>query len=58
MTKFVPITPGGTVLMHLSSSTEPKAWAKLLVDAGHMPYKTIENFKKRGYVVEEIKAHS
>jgi hypothetical protein len=52
---FVPITPGGTVLMHLESKTEDEAWKKLLKDAAHMPYKTKENFQRRGYTVEEIK---
>jgi hypothetical protein len=52
--KFVPMTPGGTALMHLASPTEKAAWLKLLRDAAHMPYKTQANFKKRGYTVEAI----
>lgn len=48
---FFPETPGGTVLMHLESKTEAEAWKKLMKDAAHMPYKTKENFIKRGYKV-------
>ncbi len=51
--EFVPVTPGGTVLFHLSAFSEEKAWSKLLKDAAHMPYKGVEGFKKRGYTVEE-----
>jgi hypothetical protein len=51
---YVPVTPGGTVLMHLESKTEDEAWRKLLKDAAHMPYKTKENFIKRGYAVDEL----
>ena len=50
--RYVPYTPGGTPLDWLASDTEAEAWKKLLKDAAHMPYKTVENFKKRGYVVE------
>lgn len=52
MEMFVPVTPGGSVLVELKRNSEAAAWAALLRDAGHMPYKTIEAFKKRGYVVE------
>ena len=48
---YFPETPAGTVLMHLKSKTEEEAWKKLLKDAAHMPYKTKENFIKRGYKV-------
>lgn len=51
---YVPITPGGTFLYHLESQTETEAWDKLLVDAAHMPYKTKENFQRRGYTVEKL----
>lgn len=51
--KFVPVTPGGTPLAYLSSKTKDEAWAKLLTEAAHMPYKTKENFIKRGYTIEE-----
>ncbi len=50
---FIPITPAGTILMHLVAPTEEEAWANLLRDAAHMPYKTKENFMKRGYRVEK-----
>ena len=52
--KYVPVTPAGSYLMHLESKSETGAWKKLLKDAAHMPYGTIENFKKRGYTVEEM----
>jgi hypothetical protein len=53
--QYVPVTPGGTPCVWLAAKTEAQAWANLLVDAAHMPYKTIENFKKRGYRVEKWK---
>lgn len=40
--------------MWLRSRTEDEAWSKLLKDAAHMPYKTKENFIKRGYTVEKL----
>ena len=46
---FVPMTPGGTPILHLKATTEEEAWKNLLEDAKHMPYGTVENFKKRGY---------
>ncbi len=48
---YVPVTPGGTVLMHLERTTEKEAIKALLKDAAHMPYKTWENFEKRGYYI-------
>ena len=52
-TQYVPVTPGGSACVWLAAKTEHQAWANLLKDAAHMPYKTIENFKKRGYTVEK-----
>lgn len=52
--KYVPVTPAGTELDWLESRTEEEAWNKLLVDGSHMPYKTKENFIKRGYTVEKL----
>ena len=52
--KFVPVTPAGTVLTWLASPTEAKAWAALMKDAAHMPYRGIEGFKRRGYTVENM----
>lgn len=54
--KYVPCTPGGTLLFHLESKSEDEAWKKLLKDAAHMPYKTKENFIQRGYEVVKINA--
>ncbi len=50
---FVPCTPAGSPLPHLNGRTEEEAWKNLLEEASHLPYKTIENFKKRGYTVED-----
>lgn len=55
MSTFVPVTPAGTSLPHIAGKSEQQAWKNLLADAAYMPYKTIENFKKRGYTVEEWK---
>lgn len=49
---YIPETPAGTVLTHLKAKTEEQAWANLLRDAAHMPYRGIEGFKARGYKVE------
>lgn len=48
---YIPETPGGTPCTWLESATEDEAWAKLLEDAKHMPYKTREGFERRGYTV-------
>ena len=52
--KFVPVTPAGTPCTWLASPTEKEAWRRLLIDAAHMPYKTKENFIKRGYTVVKL----
>ena len=51
---FIPVTPAGTPCTWLVSSTEDEAWAKLLEDAAHMPYKTKDNFIRRGYTVARL----
>ena len=59
---FVPVTPGGTPVMYghgalmgkrVAANTREKAIANLLKDASHMPYKTWDNFEKRGYTIAE-----
>lgn len=50
----MPVTPGGTVCDWLEADTEEQAWENLLKEASHMPYKTKENFKLRGYTVEKV----
>lgn len=50
---WVPVTPGGSILMHLESDTEQEAWDKLMKDAAHMPYPDQQAFEERGYTVEE-----
>lgn len=54
MKKFVPVTPGGTPCTWLAADTKEQAIKNLLEDAAHMPYKTWENFQKRGYTIEEF----
>lgn len=51
---YMPVTPGGTVCDWLEADTEEQAWENLLKEASHMPYKTKENFKLRGYTVEKV----
>ncbi len=51
---WVPCTPSGTALMDLCDKTESGAWSNLLYAISHMPYKTVEDLKKRGYTVEKI----
>lgn len=51
--KFVPVTPAGSVLTHLSGETEDEAWANLLADVKHMPYVTKRELIARGYTVED-----
>ena len=50
---WVPVTPAGTPLYHLKSRSADEAWAKLLVDAAHMPYRNKAGFQKFGYTVED-----
>jgi hypothetical protein len=52
-TVWIPQTPAGTDCDWLMSGTEAEAWKKLLKDAAHMPYSGIEDFKRRGYTVNE-----
>jgi hypothetical protein len=56
MKKHYPVTPGGTIVTWLASDTADEAWAKLLADASHMPYKTKAEFKLRGYSVKQMDA--
>ena len=53
---YVPVTPGGSLIMHLEAKSEEEAWNKLLKDAGHMPYKNKEGFIKRGYTIAKLTA--
>lgn len=55
--QWIPETPGGTLCDWLASDTENEAWQKLMREATHMPYKTIEDFKARGYTVEEYEVY-
>lgn len=51
---YIPITPGGTPLLHLGAYTEDKAWENLMIEAAHMPYESKEAFIRRGYEVWEM----
>ncbi len=53
---FVPVTPGGTILVNLAALTEQGAIDNLLRDAAHMPYDGWDSpsgfgFKQRGYEI-------
>ena len=59
---YVPTTPAGTPIMYgygamqgkmVASYDRQTAINNLLKDAAHMPYKTWENFEKRGYTIDE-----
>lgn len=51
MSKFIPETPGGSILAHLVSKTEDEAWNKLMAEAAHLPLKDKNDFIRRGYRV-------
>lgn len=51
---YVPVTPAGTPCLWLASRTEQEAIKRLLIDASHMPYRTWENFQRRGYTIEQM----
>lgn len=53
--EYIPETPGGTLCDWLAADTKEKAIKNLLEDAAHMPYKTWENFERRGYKIIEVK---
>ena len=61
-TVFVPVTPGGTILVNLAATSEEKAIANLLKDAAHMPYDGWDSpdgmgFKQRGYEICKTVKH-
>lgn len=51
---FIPTTPAGTLLMHITAENEDAAWMNLQVDAPFLPYVTRDAFKARGYTVQEF----
>lgn len=61
-TWFIPVTPAGTPVIWSAGSrgpgklnaaqTEDEAWANLLADAAHMPYRNKADLIERGYTVE------
>lgn len=40
--------------MDLAASTEREAWGNLRFALSHMPYKTDDDLKNRGYTVEKV----
>lgn len=63
MTLYIPVTPAGTPVFYgagilsgkrLAAGSKEKAIENLLKDAAYMPYKTWENFQKRGYTIAEM----
>ena len=48
---YIPETPAGTILFELAAETEDQAWLHLIYYASYMPYKTKDNFIRRGYKV-------
>ena len=57
-TRFVPVTPAGTPCDWLASKTVDEAWQKLMEYASYMPYRTKEDFIKRGYTMDVIVSYS
>lgn len=51
---FIPVTPAGTLVTTLAADTEAEAIKRLLIDAAHMPYRGWEEFKQRGYRIENV----
>ncbi len=49
---YIPVTPGGTLVVGLAAATRKEAIRRLLKDASHMLYGTWENFQRRGYTIE------
>jgi hypothetical protein len=50
--RFIPETPGGSVLAHLVASSEKRAWRNLAEElAGIGMYPSIQALKARGYKV-------
>ena len=55
MKKYVPVTPGGSILGDLESMSEELAWGKLMkLLTPHMPYKNKEAFITRGYKIIKL----
>lgn len=52
--KYVPVTPGGSMLINLAARMEEEAWEKLMRSAAHMPYGSLDAFIARGYTIERI----
>lgn len=49
--RYFPVTPGGSVLVHLESPSEQQAWANLLKDIQPL-YGSRKELEERGYTVE------
>lgn len=53
--KWFVITPGGTLVYETGSFSRKCSIKKLLRDAAHMPYQSWNDFKLRGYKLEQHK---
>ena len=51
---FIPVTPAGTMVIELESTTKEEAWTKLEEALSHMPYISREEIEDRGYTVIEL----
>jgi len=51
---WVPVTPGGTIVVDCAASTKEAAIEKLLKVTAHMPYGEWKYYKARGYTIEEV----
>jgi hypothetical protein len=54
MKRFIPETPGGTLLVHLEADSEEEAWANLVEDAAFMRYGSRKIMYARGYRVIDM----
>ena len=52
--RWIPETPGGSLLMHLEADSEEEAWANLVDDAPHVRYGSRSILYARGYRVIQL----
>lgn len=62
-TWYIPVTPAGTPVIWgagqrlgelNAATTENEAIQNLMADAAHMPYRSWEEFKERGYTIQRV----
>ena len=57
MASYVPVTPAGSILMHLEADTRQQAIDNLLTDIAHIPLdRSWDDLELRGYEVVEWKS--